>query len=187
MLDAAITGPALIRAGLKRLWHPSLRWLVLAPLVINLAVYAVLIGVSVQWLSGWLDSLMSTVPDWLQAVVWLIWLLFAVMAMVVTAFTFNLLANLLGSPFYGLIAERVLAQERGGSADLATVSMGRVAWQSFLRQLQFLRYLLAAIFGDRTVDPHRQLYSCCEFARARDRWALGCLVFGAAISGLSSR
>jgi len=83
MLDAAITGPALIRAGLKRLWHPSLRWLVLAPLVINLAVYAVLIGVSVQWLSGWLDSLMSTVPDWLQAVVWLIWLLFAVMAMVV--------------------------------------------------------------------------------------------------------
>jgi len=137
----------LIRAGLKRLWHPSLRWLVLAPLVINLAVYAVLIGVSVQWLSGWLDSLMSTVPDWLQAVVWLIWLLFAVMAMVVTAFTFNLLANLLGSPFYGLIAERVLAQARGGSADLATVSMGQVAWQSFLRQLQFLRYLLPRSLG----------------------------------------
>ena len=46
MLDAAAaTGPALIRAGLKRLWHPSLRWLVLVPLVINLAVYAVLIGV----------------------------------------------------------------------------------------------------------------------------------------------
>ena len=147
MLDAAITGPALIRAGLKRLWHPSLRWLVLAPLVINLAVYAVLIGISVQWLSGWLDSLMSTVPDWLQAVVWLIWLLFAVMAMVVTAFTFNLLANLLGSPFYGLIAERVLAQERGDSADLATVSMGQVAWQSFLRQLQFLRYLLPRSLG----------------------------------------
>ena len=147
MLDAAVTGPALIRAGLQRLWYPSLRWLVLVPLVINLAVYAALIGVSVQWLSGWLDSLMSTVPDWLQAVVWLIWLLFAVMAMVMTAFTFNLLANLLGSPFYGLIAERVLAQERGGPADLATVSMGRVAWQSFLRQLQFLRYLLPRSLG----------------------------------------
>ena len=130
---------------------------------------------------------MSTVPDWLQAVVWLIWLLFAVMAMVVTAFTFNLLANLLGSPFYGLIAERVLAQERGGPADLATVSMGRVAWQSFLRQLQFLRYLLPRSLGIAAVDPHRQLYSRCELACASDRWALGSLVFGAAISGLSSR
>ena len=139
MLEATVTGPALIRAGLKRLWHPSLRWLVLVPLVINLAVYAILIVVAVQWVSGWLDSLIGTVPDWLQTVVWLIWLLFAVMAMVVTAFTFNLLANLLGSPFYGLIAERVLVQERGASAHLATVSMGQVAWQSFLRQLQLVK------------------------------------------------
>ena len=147
MLEAAATGPSLIRTGLKRLWHPSLRWLVLVPLVINLAVYGVLIAVAGQWLSGWLDSLMSTIPDWLQAVVWLIWLVFAVMAMVVTAFTFNLLANLLGSPFYGLIAERVLAQERGGAATLTRVSMGQVAWQSFLRQLQLLRYLLPRSLG----------------------------------------
>ena len=68
-------------------------------MVINLAVYAGLIVGAVQWLSGWLDSLMGTVPDWLQGVVWLIWLLFAVMAMVVTAFTFSLLANLLGPLF----------------------------------------------------------------------------------------
>jgi len=147
VFTAAATGPALIRAGLKRLWHPSLRWLVLVPLVINLAVYAVLIVGAVQWLSGWLDSLMGTVPDWLQGVVWLIWLLFAVMAMVVTAFTFSLLANLLGAPFYGLIAERVLAQERGASPPLATVAMGRMAWQSFLRQLHLLRYLLLRSLG----------------------------------------
>ena len=153
MLEAAATGPALIRAGLKRLWDPSLRWLVLVPLMINLAVYAAVIPVAGQWLSGWLYSLMGTVPDWLQAAVWLIWLLFAVMVLVLTAFTFNLLANLLGSPFYGLIAERVLAQERGVSADLATVSTGQVAWQSFLRQLQLLRYLLPRSLGIALLTP----------------------------------
>lgn len=147
MMNAAITGPALIRAGLKQLWHPSLRWLVLVPLVINIAVYAGLILVAGQWLNGWLESLMQTVPDYLRGVVWLIWLLFAMMALVVTAFTFNVLANLLGAPFYGLIAERVLAQERGGSAHLATVSMRQVAWQSLLRQLQLLRYLLPRSLG----------------------------------------
>ena len=137
-----ISSPALILEGLKLLWHRQIRWLVIIPLVINILLLVSATGFAVQWFSGWLDSLMSLVPDWLHWLVWIIWGLFAALALVIYAFTFTLIANLIGSPFYGLIAERVILMLGDNQTSVPTASMLTTAWASFVRQLQLMAYLI---------------------------------------------
>ena len=140
-LGSAVSGPSLILQGAKLLWHPSIRWLVLIPLLINILLFSALTAAAGQWLGGWLDSMVNAVPDWLQWLVWIVWLLFSLLALVIYAFSFTLVANLIGSPFYGLIAERVIIMQ-GASSAAAESSVFRVAWQSFRRQLQLLAYFI---------------------------------------------
>ena len=147
LLGTAVSGPSVILEGAKLLWHPSIRWLVLIPLLINIVLFTALTNAAGQWLGDWLDSMVSAVPQWLHWLVWIIWLLFSILALVIYAFTFTLLANLIGSPFYGLIAERVILMECGSSPNSADISMMKIAWQSFVRQLQLLAYFIPRTIG----------------------------------------
>ena len=142
-----ISSPALILEGLRLLWHRDIRWLVIIPLLINIVLFAGATGFAAQWLGGWLETITNLVPDWLHWLVWIIWLLFSILALVIYAFTFTLLANLIGSPFYGLIAERVILMECGSSPNSADISMMKIAWQSFVRQLQLLAYFIPRTIG----------------------------------------
>jgi CysZ protein len=145
-LDNAISGPALMMQGAKLLWHPRIRWLVLVPLLINILLFTVLTAAAGQWLGGWLDAMVSAVPDWLHWLVWIVWLLFSILALVVYALSFTLVANLIGSPFYGLLAERVIILQGLGPAAGAGSAL-KVAWQSFTRQLQLLAYFVPRTIG----------------------------------------
>ena len=142
-----ISSPTLILEGLRLLWHRDIRWLVIIPLLINIVLFAGATGFAAQWLGGWLETITNLVPDWLHWLVWIIWLLFSILALVIYAFTFTLLANLIGSPFYGLIAERVILMECGSSPNSADISMMKIAWQSFVRQLQLLAYFIPRTIG----------------------------------------
>ena len=136
--------PSLIVEGLRLLGHRQIRWLVLFPIVINIALFASVTWSAGLWVSGWLDQLTATVPEWLQWLAWIIWLLFALLILVVFAFTFTLFANLIGSPFYGIIAERVIVLERGTSEQTTETlsSLLSTARNSFFRELQILAYML---------------------------------------------
>jgi CysZ protein len=146
-IGSALSGPSLILQGAKLLWHPNIRWLVLIPLLVNIALFSTLTAAAGQWLGGWLNSMVSSVPDWLQWLVWVIWLLFSALALVIYAFTFTLVANLIGSPFYGVIAERVILMERGDLSGTPNSSMLGIAWQSFVRQLHLLGYFIPRTIG----------------------------------------
>ena len=89
ILSATASGPALIIEGLKLLWHPQIRWLVLIPLLINLLLFASATGFAAQWLGDWLDNMLSSVPDWLHWLAWVIWLMFTSLALMIYAFTFH--------------------------------------------------------------------------------------------------
>lgn len=136
--------PSLIIEGLRLLSHRQIRWLVLFPILINIAMFAAITWTAGLWVSDWLDQLTTSVPDWLQWLAWIIWLLFALLILVVFAFTFTLVANLIGSPFYGIIAERVIALELGNGeqANESLSSLLATARDSFIRELQILAYLL---------------------------------------------
>jgi CysZ protein len=136
--------PSLIMEGFKLLWHRRIRWLVIIPVIINILMFSVATWFAGVWVNDWLNWLTASVPELLQWLAWIIWLLFVLLVVVVYAFTFTLFANLVGSPFYGIIAERVIALERGDSdqtPQTLTVLM-QIARESFLRELQILAYML---------------------------------------------
>lgn len=97
--------------GWRLLRTPGLRRFVLMPLIINLIVFG-LLGwwintLALNWIGSW--ALFSSLGDW-----WIINALETVLRWMVTlavlfftAFLFTLLANLVGAPFNGLLAERI--------------------------------------------------------------------------------
>ena len=141
--------PSLIMEGLKLLWHPRIRWLVIIPLLINILLFSAVTWVVSIWIGDWLNWLTASVPEWLQWLAWVIWLLFALLVLVIYSFTFTLFANLIGSPFYGIIAERVIAMQRGDNKQTpqSLTIMLATARNSFLRELQILAYLLPRTVG----------------------------------------
>ena len=141
--------PSLIMEGFKLLWHPRIRWLVVIPLLINILLFSAVTWAVGIWVGDWLNWLTASVPEWLQWLAWVIWLLFALLVLVIYSFTFTLFANLIGSPFYGIIAERVIAMQRGDNEQTPqtlTILLA-TARDSFLRELQILAYLLPRTIG----------------------------------------
>ncbi len=100
----ALRGFGLIRAR-------GVRVFVIVPLLINVVLFAgALIGAG-NLLDYFLDRYLHGWPDWIQWLVdlleWLVWLLFAALAAVIAFFTFSVVANIIASPFNGLLAEAV--------------------------------------------------------------------------------
>jgi CysZ protein len=131
MKGGFLTGAGYLLKGLRWLPRPRLRGFVIAPLLINTLLFGGLIWWGADEFGLLLDALLAQLPtglDWLR---WLIWPLFAVAALVVSFYTFTLVATLIASPFNGLLAERV--------EDLANPQAARpparLLWQEMLLAL----------------------------------------------------
>lgn len=149
ILNTPIASPAVILEGLKLLGHADIRWLVIIPTLLNLILFSAATWLAAAWVSDWLNFLIASVPEWLEWLVWVIWLFFVLLALVVYSFTFTLFANLIGSPFYGIIAERVIALERDviDETSTSTSALLATAWGSFCRELQIIAYMLPRTLG----------------------------------------
>ncbi len=106
-----------IATGWRLMRTPGLRRFVWMPLLINVLVFGILgwslYSLANDWLHSW--SFLSALPDWwiIQALDNLLRWLLALVMFVAMAFLFTLLANLVGAPFNGLLAERVEAHLTG--------------------------------------------------------------------------
>lgn len=107
MIADLVRGFGYALEGLRWLRRPGLRRYVAAPLAAN----ALLFAAAGWWLFASIDEIagrvQSLLPEWLDWLAWLLWPLAAMGFMAVGWFGFALLANLVGSPFNGLLAERV--------------------------------------------------------------------------------
>lgn len=146
------------RDALDYLADRRLRWLLIAPLLLNIAVFGGLSYLTWQWLAetlmtlaanttitlhsfsggllptGWVDGL-------LEFLLGTAWLMFVLIATALYAFTYTLLAQLIGAPFYALLAERIVDRERGAAAPAGRhwlAFIGAALW----RELGKLLYLL---------------------------------------------
>lgn len=134
--------------GFRVLREPSLRTLVIVPLVINFALYAGGLWVAVHYFALFMQSVL---PQWLGFLQWILWPVFGLVFLFVVAFTFTLVANVLGAPFYAVLAERLVAAaglesaQRAGAVRSAArgmwVELRRVA-AYLLRALPFLLLFL---------------------------------------------
>lgn len=144
----SLTGSSYLRAGWRAMWQPGLRRFVVIPAVLNSLLLISLIGWAGHSFNTLLNQLMATMPEWLSFLQWLLWPLFALLILLVLFFTFSILANLIGSPFYALLAEKLAQQRRGEISQPGN-------WQSWLwliphsigRELAKLAYYLPRVLG----------------------------------------
>ena len=93
--------------GVQLALSPALRPFVVVPLLINVLLFAALSWWVAGEFSGWLDALLSFLPDWLAAISrGVLAVLLAVLLFLVMGISFLPVSNVLAAPFNGLLAER---------------------------------------------------------------------------------
>ncbi|OZG75061.1 sulfate transporter CysZ [Hahella sp. CCB-MM4] len=104
-----MTGIEDVVDGFKLIREPKLRLFVIIPLIINTLVFFGFIALLGHYFSGWVDGLLSWLPDWewLAFLRWFLWVVFAFLVILLVAYAFVFVATLIGAPFYGLLAEQV--------------------------------------------------------------------------------
>lgn len=145
---ALLRGSGYLREGWQRIRQPGLRRFLIIPLIINLILFVALVSWGAGQFSYWMDQLMPHLPEWAVFIEWLLWPLFALVVLLVLFFGFSMVANLIASPFYGFLAEKIAEQERG----LASPATG---WREILmviprslgRELRKIAYYLPRLIG----------------------------------------
>jgi CysZ protein len=204
-----LRGAHYLRRGFSLMWQPGIRPFVIVPLLINTVIFAFLIGLGVAQFEIWIDTIVGWLPDWLQFLRWLLWPVSLLLLLVVGAYAFGIVANLLGSPFNGLLAEKVenrlnhvVADDGGLGAALRDVprSLGKelaklvsylpLLLLVFILSLLFYpaapvlwfglgTWMMALQYGDYPMDNHR--YSLAQVKQELRREPLTSLGFGAAV------
>lgn len=149
MPTPALSGPQYLREGLKLVLSPGLRLFVLLPLAINLMLFVALIGFAIDQFSGWLASLMGSLPGWLSFLDFLLWPLFVILLLLMVFFTFTLLANIIAAPFNGFLAEKVEVVVRGADnfPPFSWAELLAMVPRTLKRELRKLSYFLPRAIG----------------------------------------
>ena len=128
------TGFGFLQRGFALIREPGLRRYALVPVLINIGVFVLLGVLSYQYFSGWLANL-TPFERWadvaiVQWITGLLQLLFVLLFLLVSVFTFTLVANIIGAPFNSLLAERVEQRLRG-----IPLEQDHQTWLALLRSI----------------------------------------------------
>ncbi len=134
-------GARYVIQGLKLLMRPGLRRYVIMPLLINILVFSLLIWIGISQFTNLLDWMLPQ-DSWLAYLEFLLWPLFTVAAILVTFYSFTILANLFAAPFNGLLAEKVELMITGKSPTNSAHSLMQSIWPALRSELIKLSYFL---------------------------------------------
>ncbi len=183
--------------GFTLIRQPGIRALVLAPLIINATLFAILMILGVVWLPDAMNVLMGALPDYLQWLEWLLWLLLFILAVIVGGISCLLLASLIAAPFAAPLAAAVARGQGcappGGTLNVReTVSEALGAIGAELRKFgYFLRFgiplfLLSLIpFVQIAAPPLWFLFSAWLLAQEFADYPLG--LFGIGLTAQRQR
>lgn len=137
--------------GFRLIRQPGLRLFVVIPLVINAILFGLLFYFLAELFALMIAGAMAWLPDWawLQALDWLFWILYGVVILLMMAYGFVILANLIGSPFYGYLSEltekHLTGQEVSTEGGWAAIikDIPRALW----REVQKIAYYLPRALG----------------------------------------
>ncbi len=110
------------------------------PLLINLLLFGAALWFGAAQFEELLDWLL---PRWLDWARWLLWPLFAATALLLVFYTFTLIANLIGAPFNGLLAEKLEARLTSSPpSDIQHSDYLRSSSKAIVNELRKLAYVL---------------------------------------------
>jgi len=148
MLSNLINGAGYLLQGAALLKHPRILPFAALPIAINLILYYLGYSYFTELFEGWLTGFTDKIPAWLDFVETLLTWLFRIALLLIMALTFTFAANLIGSPFYGLMAEQIeLIQNPQAEAQPFSVKeLLAIIPRSIFREIQkIIYYLLRAV------------------------------------------
>ena len=119
--------------------RPGIRRFILLPLAVNITLFAAGSYAAFHYSDALVESLL---PGWLAWLHWLLYPLLAVALLILTYYSFSLMANLIAAPFNSLLAAAVEKAERGDPSPPAT-PLWRDIFMSLIQELHKLLYFLA--------------------------------------------
>lgn len=155
MITNTLSGPGYLLKGFELLKNRRVRPFVIAPILINILLFISLTMAAIngfQEIMAWVTAKVDTLPAWLQwvgSLLWVLWLIFAALVLLVYAYTFTLISNLIGAPFYGLLAEKVEEVLRGNNNEepMTAQRAMRIAVSAIKREFIKLGYFLPRSIG----------------------------------------
>lgn len=145
------SGLGYLAEGFRLIRQPGLRLFVITPLVINILLFGLLFYWLAEWFQTLVQAAMNLLPDWawLQSLHWLFWILYGAVILLMLAYGFVIVANLIGSPFYGFLSERTEQYLTGTTVDAGggwlqiLADVPRAVW----REVQKIVYYLPRALG----------------------------------------
>lgn len=139
-----VSGADYLFKGFQLITQPGLRLFVLIPLLINIIIFSGLMWLSIQQFSSWIETTIGWLPDWLDFLRWVLWPMAIIFLLATVTYCFSIIANLIASPFNGLLAEKVeeklTGQPLAGPEGFAQLLL--LIPKSIARELQKLVYYL---------------------------------------------
>jgi len=123
---------------------PGLRIFILAPLVANVILMALLYMVALHYFDDLINMAMGYLPHWLAFMHWLFYIIFAAIIAVLLFYSFSIGVNILASPFMAILAEKVEEKQTGKVFDekMTTKVVIAIIARSVQRECQKLFYFL---------------------------------------------
>ncbi len=139
--NSPVSGAGYLLQGLKLLTRPGLRRYVIMPFLINILVFTSLAWFGIAQFENLLDWMLPQ-DSWLSYFRYILWPLFAIAAVLVTFYSFTIVANLLAAPFNGILAEKVEIMLTGKNPPQMHTGFIQSIWPAMRSELVKLRYFI---------------------------------------------
>lgn len=139
-MNALIDGFALPFRGLRLIFRPGFRRYVMMPLLLNIVVFGLLAWLGVAYFEQFMGHYLPE-ESWWSFLRPLLWVVFALAYAMILFFGFTLLANLIASPFNGILAAKVEESITGTPPKGAQVSLVAAIWPAIRAELSKLLYM----------------------------------------------
>lgn len=133
--------------GLRLIRQPGLRRYVIMPLIINIIIFAAVLGYAFLLFETWIDAIVGQLPDWASFLYWLIWPIAVLAGVVFLMYGFTIVANIIASPFNAVLSTRVEEQMVGRLDDIPQIVWWRVIPRTIGRELAKIVYFLPRLVG----------------------------------------
>ncbi|MES9855463.1 MAG: sulfate transporter CysZ [Sedimenticola sp.] len=127
--------------GFRMLLQPGLKRHILVPLLINILVFTLIGWLGYTQFEIFLNSMLPE-DGWLSYFRWILWPLFALAALLITFYTFTVIANLLAAPFNSRLSAKVEEMVTGKRPPEGNEPLAKIILPTILSELRKLSYFL---------------------------------------------